>query len=75
MTEDEAHAEALRRWGPTGAVRCRKATTENGQRGRLARYRYMVGDGNLGKACVVMGQGDTWLEAFLDARQVDTIPR
>lgn len=77
MTEVEARAEAVRRWGPTGAVRLWKETQRSGRvrRGRLARYRCMVGNGNLGKACSVVGQGDTWREAFLDAREVGAAAR
>ena len=70
MTEEQALAEARRRWGNTGAVRERAAavTNRDGMRGRLARYRYVVGNFDLGKRCSVQGQGDTWREAFADAR-------
>jgi hypothetical protein len=69
MTYAEALAEAIARWGPTGAVRLR-ASAPNGrsQRGRLARYPCTVGDGGLGKGRSIEGQGNTWREAFLDAR-------
>ncbi len=69
MTESEARVEARRRWGPSGAIRLRPDAKNSGT-GRLARYRCMVGNGGLGKACSIEGQGDTWLLAFADARQV-----
>jgi hypothetical protein len=70
MTQEQAQAEALKRWGPSGAVRLLPAsiTKSKSGRGRLARYRFIVGNGKLGKACSVQGQGDTWEEAFADAR-------
>jgi len=71
MTEEQALAEARRRWGDTGAVRVRPpavTTRSGGVRGRLARYRFVVGNYDLGKRCSVQGQGDTWREAFADAR-------
>lgn len=70
MTEKEALAEAVRRWGPTGAIRYRPApnSREMGGKGRLARYPCTVGNGNLGKSCSVEGQGDDWRSAFEDAR-------
>jgi hypothetical protein len=72
MTEEQALAEAVRRWGPSGAIRLRTQSSVSGrvQRGRLARYRCVVGNGGLGKDCSIEGQGDTWREAFLDARPV-----
>lgn len=36
--------------------------------GRLARYRYEVGNGGLRRTCTIVGQGDSWAEAFEDAR-------
>lgn len=72
MTKEQALAEAIRRWGATGSVRLRTHSSASGrvERGRLARYRCVVGNGNLGKHCSIEGQGDTWREAFLDARPV-----
>ncbi len=72
MTEKQALAEAVRMWGASGAVRLRTDSTSPGRvlRGRLARYRCVVGDGGLGKHRSIEGQGDTWREAFLDARPV-----
>lgn len=72
MTRKEAMAEAIRRWGPTGTIRFRPAPWSKGNRrqGRLARYCYTVGNGDLGKLCSIEGQGNTWREAFADARAV-----
>jgi|GEM_PF-3111901 len=72
MTKEQALAEATRRWGPSGAIRLRTHSSASGrvERGRLARYRCVVGNGFLGKDCSIEGQGDTWREAFLDARPV-----
>jgi hypothetical protein len=72
MTKEQALAEAIKRWGVTGSVRLRTHSSGSGrvERGRLARYRCVVGNGNLGKNCSIEGQGDTWREAFLDARPV-----
>jgi hypothetical protein len=69
MTQKQALAEAVRRWGAGGAVRFRATAARNGQkgRGRLARYRCTVGNGGLGKYRSIEGQGDTWREAFDDA--------
>ena len=72
LTEQQALAEARRRWGDTGAVRERPAPVtarSGGVRGRLARYRFVVGNLDLGKHCSVQGQGDSWREAFADARE------
>ena len=70
MSDEEALAEAVRRWGESGAIRARAdtASTARNGRGRLARYRCTVGNGHLGKACSVQGQGDTWRDAFADVR-------
>ncbi len=70
MTQLQALAEAVRRWGPSGAIRLRPAPARKGHpgTGRLARYRFIVGNGGLGKLRTIEGQGDTWLEAFADAR-------
>ncbi len=72
MTEEQALAEAKKRWGASGAIRLRTDSSTSGRvhRGRLARYRCVVGNGGLGKDCSIEGQGDTWEEAFLDARPV-----
>jgi len=72
MTEEQALAEAIRRWGASGAIRLRTHSSASGRvrRGRLARYRCVVGNGGLGRDCSIEGQGDTWREAFLDARPV-----
>ena len=72
LTESEAAAEAIRRWGPSGAIRLRSDASGLGsvKRGRLARYRCTVGDGGLGEYRSVEGQGDSWLEAFLDAKPI-----
>ena len=70
MTEKQAQAEALKLWGEGGAIRFRPGPTSKDRsgRGRLARYCCTVGNGGLGKACSVKGQGDSWVEAFADAR-------
>ncbi|MBL8952121.1 MAG: hypothetical protein JNK82_15165 [Myxococcaceae bacterium] len=67
MNQREALEEAKRRWGATGAIQLRAPST-NGGTGRLARYRYIVGNGRLGAACSLMGQGNSWVEAFEDVR-------
>jgi hypothetical protein len=69
MTKDEALREALKRWGPGGLVRYRAPSPGRGRdrTGRLARYRYFVGNGRLGAACTILGQGNSWREAFDDA--------
>jgi hypothetical protein len=70
MTQLEALEEAKRRWGPTGRARMRGGLGANGRGvpGRLARYRFVVGNGKLGVSCTILGQGDTWAEAFADSR-------
>ena len=70
MTQKEARAEAISRWGEGGTIRFRPAPVRKGQRGmgRLARYRYIVGNDGLGKLHSIEGQGDSWREAFADAR-------
>lgn len=70
MTDEQALKEARRRWGTSGAVSVRSPSPHDrgGGRGRLARYRYSVGNHGLGKACTVKGMGHTWREAFDDAR-------
>ena len=69
LTEKQAKAEALKRWGPTGTIHLRPESASRDTRGRLARYRCTVGNGYLGKGCSVRGQGDTWKEAFEDAER------
>jgi hypothetical protein len=61
LTTREAQAEANRRWGACGFVRELRLPVSPGT-GRLARYRFAVGDG-----AAIEGQGDTWREAFEDA--------
>jgi hypothetical protein len=70
MTQDEAAKEAVKRWGPGGKVRFRPPSPGKGRDrgGRLARYRYLVGNGHLGASCTILGQGHSWSEAFDDAR-------
>ena len=70
MNQDQAVQEAKRRWGSSGHVRLRAASLYKGRGGpgRLARYRYVVGNGRLGTECSILGQGNSWLEAFEDAR-------
>jgi hypothetical protein len=67
MTHEEAQAEALRRWGTAGTIEFFPPRRPRGLRGRLARYACKVGNGG-GGMCSVEGQGDTWREAFEDAR-------
>lgn len=70
MTGREALNEAKRLWGDDGTIRLRPPTPHKGRMGpgRLARYRYEVGNGRLGSNCTIMGQGHSWSEAFADAR-------
>ena len=70
MTQQEATVEAQRRWGTSGAARLRGPALYKGRSGpgRLARYRFLVGNGRLGPSCTILGQGNSWLEAFEDAR-------
>jgi hypothetical protein len=68
MTQEQALAEARRRWGATGHVR--ELGSKLGDRsGRLARYRFTVGNHAPGPLCTVQGQGDTWRKAFDDAAE------
>ena len=66
MTLKQARAEAVKRFGPTGAIRERTPAANGGQvgRGRLARYRCIVGN------ATIEGQGHTWREAFEDAKSI-----
>ena len=68
MTRSEALAEAIRRWGPGGRIRFVPGRTNGVQRGRLARYSCVVGNGLAGSLDSIEGQGNTWREAFDDAR-------
>lgn len=68
MTQTEALAEAIRRWGPTGTIKFRPPDPGRAQRGRLARYSCIVGNGIVGSLYSIEGQGNTWREAFEDAR-------
>ncbi len=68
MTETEAFAEARRRWGASGTIEFRPPRVTRAQRGRLARYACTVGNGADGGIRSVEGQGDTWRQAFEDAR-------
>ena len=66
MTQKQAEAEAMRRWGAGGTVSFRPANAGKA-RGRLARYSCVVSSG-LGFSPSTEGQGDTWQAAFADAR-------
>jgi hypothetical protein len=67
MTQEEAQVEAIRRWGKGGTVTFR-AGAKGKPRGRLARYKCVVSSGERGFFPPTEGQGDTWQEAFADAR-------
>jgi hypothetical protein len=68
MTNEQALAEARRRWGSSGKVRQLGSPSERpGTRGRLARYRFTVGNNDLGPSCTIKGQGDSWRAAFDDS--------
>jgi hypothetical protein len=68
MTQKQAKAEAFRRWGASGTITFRPSNPAKNHRGRLARYPCIVSNGANGSSRSVEGQGDTWLEAFADAR-------
>jgi hypothetical protein len=68
MTQTQALAEALRRWGASGTIEFRPPRVARPHRGRLARYTCKVGNGAGGSIRSVEGQGDSWREAFDDAR-------
>jgi len=68
MTQKQARAEAIRRWGETATVTFRPHDPNKGRRGRLARYRCVVSSGHGRCAQLEEGQADTWLAAFADAR-------
>jgi len=66
MTQKEAQAEAIRRWGEGGTATFRPGT-KGKPRGRLARYKCVVSSGQRGLFPTTVGQGDTWQAAFADA--------
>jgi hypothetical protein len=68
MTQRQAQAEAVRRWGASGTIRFRPPLVARSQRGRLARYSCTVSNGVEGSFYSIEGQGHTWREAFADAR-------
>jgi len=68
MTQEQARAEALRRWGPSGTITFRPSRTIKPERGRLARYCSIVSKGERRHPYAIEGQGNTWREAFEDAR-------
>jgi|tagenome__1003787_1003787.scaffolds.fasta_scaffold20099173_1 hypothetical protein len=66
MTQEQAQAEAIRRWGSSATAIYRPSRRADGGHGRLARYCCTVGNGRVGMY-PVEGQGNTWREAFDDA--------
>ncbi len=68
MTPEQAKAEALRRWGATATVEFHPPRRPGGSRGRLGRYACKVSNGGGRGTVSVEGQGNTWSEAFADAR-------
>jgi len=68
MTLGQARAEAIRRWGARGTIELHLPRSPRERRGRLARYRCIVADGAPGSPRSVEGQGETWREAFADAK-------
>jgi hypothetical protein len=68
MTLKQARAEAVRRWGPSGTIKFMPSRWVKRPRGRLARYCCIVGNGGGGSPYSVEGQGNTWRDAFADAR-------
>jgi hypothetical protein len=70
MTQKQALAEAIRRWGASAIIRFRPADPNKPQRGRLARYCCTVGNGDARRVYSIEGQGNTWLEAFADAKPI-----
>jgi hypothetical protein len=60
MTDNEALAEARRRWGDTAKVRHDTGPARRGSRP------YAVGVRKIG-AFFICGEGDSWEEAFQDA--------
>jgi hypothetical protein len=67
MTQEQAQAEAIRRWGQGGTVTFRPGPKDK-RRGRLARYKCVVSSGQCGFFPSTEGQGDSWQAAFADAR-------
>jgi hypothetical protein len=67
MTQKQAQAEAVRRWGATGTIKFRPSNAGKIQRGRLARYCCIVSSCQVRSTYTVEGQGNTWREAFADA--------
>ncbi|MCA1825831.1 MAG: hypothetical protein LC689_02685 [Myxococcales bacterium] len=65
MTERQARAEAMKRWGAAAIIQY--SAPRSDRRGRLARYTCKVGNG-AGGGIAIEGQGYTWREAFDDAR-------
>ena len=73
MTDKQALAEAIRRWGAGGTIRFRQTHSTKVprlHRGRLARYCCTVSNGDVPRSFLVEGQGNTWREAFADADDV-----
>jgi len=68
MTQEQARAEAFRRWGAAGTIEFHPPRRPRAFRGRLARYACKVGNRGAGGFHSEEGQGDTWREAFADAR-------
>ena len=68
MTPDQAQAEALRRWGAAGRIEFHPPRRPGASRGRLGRYACKVDNGGGTRSVSVEGQGNTWREAFADAR-------
>jgi hypothetical protein len=69
MTREEAEVEAARRWGRSGTIKYRPLHAKRRSLGRLARYCYTVSNGLNGSCACVEGQGNSWREAFADARK------
>lgn len=67
MTEAEARAEAIRRWGANGTIVFLPPRPGLRERGRSARYSCIVANGPAGSFHSIEGQGNTWREAFEDA--------
>ncbi|HET7785074.1 MAG TPA: hypothetical protein VFL36_03830 [Myxococcales bacterium] len=74
MTQEQAQAEAIRRWGLSATATYRPSRRTDGGHGRLARYRCTVGSGR-GGGYLVEGQGNTWREAFADAALAQELER
>jgi len=68
MTQKQARAEAVRRWGPSGTITFLPPRSRKSRRGTLARYCCIVGNGGGGSPYSIEGQGNSWREAFADAR-------